>query len=257
MDDDSVLKEKPLRYAGQSLDEELDRISNDEAVAPFAGVAAAYAFCLGIWTGWFFGSWAHALFATVLLFPLTIWATLHVRKQMKLARNMRQGRDGERRVGQLLECLRADGYVIFHDVVADNFNVDHVVVGPSGIFAVETKTWGSSGSRKHKIEFNGREVRNLDSATPIWDKSPIDQASRQATYVAGLIERVTGTRDIVIPVVLFVDRYVSYTENTSKVSVEVLNPKMLQGRLRKMPSRLTSERIRQIELQLTAELTKQ
>ena len=28
---------------------------------------------------------------------------------------------------------------VYHDIQADQFNIDHVVVGPSGVFAVETK----------------------------------------------------------------------------------------------------------------------
>ena len=31
------------------------------------------------------------------------------------------------------------GAYVFHDVPADNFNIDHVVVSGQGIFAVETK----------------------------------------------------------------------------------------------------------------------
>jgi hypothetical protein len=53
----------------------------------------------------------------------------------------RKGRDGERKVGQALEALKADGWVVMHDVeVPYGGNIDHVVIGPRGAFAIETKS---------------------------------------------------------------------------------------------------------------------
>ena len=40
----------------------------------------------------------------------------------------------------MLEDLRAQGYAVFHDIPGDGFNVDHALIGPAGIFAIETKT---------------------------------------------------------------------------------------------------------------------
>ena len=42
-----------------------------------------------------------------------------------------------------------DGFAVFHDVPGDKaFNVDHVVIGPQGVFAVETKGRGKPASRE-------------------------------------------------------------------------------------------------------------
>lgn len=45
-------------------------------------------------------------------------------------------------IGSILEEL-PDDYCVFHDVHCDgvNGNLDHVVIGPTGMFAVETKNW--------------------------------------------------------------------------------------------------------------------
>lgn len=64
-------------------------------------------------------------------------------------RNYRLGFDGERYVAEKLTELSAQGYRVFHDFVFDmkpggeatKFNIDHVVVGTNGVFALETKTW--------------------------------------------------------------------------------------------------------------------
>jgi len=51
-----------------------------------------------------------------------------------------QGAEGEEVVGGILEGLVADGWQVIHDVSFGRGNIDHVVVGPGGIFTVETKS---------------------------------------------------------------------------------------------------------------------
>jgi len=51
-----------------------------------------------------------------------------------------RGREGERIVGQFLENARADAARVFHDLVGAGLNVNHVVVSPHGVFALETKS---------------------------------------------------------------------------------------------------------------------
>ncbi|HEU5063665.1 MAG TPA: nuclease-related domain-containing protein [Solirubrobacterales bacterium] len=51
-----------------------------------------------------------------------------------------QGAEGEEVVGRVLEELSADGWCVIHDVSFGRGNIDHVVVGPGGLFTVETKS---------------------------------------------------------------------------------------------------------------------
>lgn len=57
-----------------------------------------------------------------------------------------QGADGEARTGQALASL-SDSYIVFHDFnpvnsgVTAQWNVDHVVIGPNGMFVIETKNY--------------------------------------------------------------------------------------------------------------------
>jgi hypothetical protein len=51
-----------------------------------------------------------------------------------------QGAEGEEVVGKILEELAEDGWHVIHDVSFGRGNIDHVVVGPGGIFTVETKS---------------------------------------------------------------------------------------------------------------------
>jgi Nuclease-related domain len=52
---------------------------------------------------------------------------------------------GERKVGRVLDAMGSEGFVSIHDLqrrVADRrWNIDHIVLGPTGAFAIETKAW--------------------------------------------------------------------------------------------------------------------
>jgi hypothetical protein len=51
-----------------------------------------------------------------------------------------KGRNGEAVVGEALEQLRWERYIVLHDVpFAGQSNIDHLVSGPNGVYLVETK----------------------------------------------------------------------------------------------------------------------
>lgn len=68
-----------------------------------------------------------------------------------------KGLRGERAVGKALEDLPAS-FVVIHDLDVGRGNVDHVVIGPTGVFAIETKEWsGRFAARGGRLLHNGRE----------------------------------------------------------------------------------------------------
>jgi Nuclease-related domain len=62
------------------------------------------------------------------------------------ARSWQRGAHGERHTARLLDRLTRDGYVVFHDLAVPGSpaNVDHLVVGPSGVFVIDSKQWTGS-----------------------------------------------------------------------------------------------------------------
>lgn len=61
-------------------------------------------------------------------------------------RTYRMGAEGETRVTQVLTSELNDDYYLVNDVVYINDrgnkeNIDHVVLGPNGVFAIETKNY--------------------------------------------------------------------------------------------------------------------
>lgn len=95
--------------------------------------------------------------------------------------NYQLGFDGERFVGEELTRLFAEGFEIYHDLPFDGFNIDHVLVGPSGVFAVETKTRRKpvhgSGERAYRVEFDGLRLHWPMGA----DDHAIDQSQTMPT----------------------------------------------------------------------------
>jgi hypothetical protein len=53
--------------------------------------------------------------------------------------NWRRGAEGERRTARALRDLERDGWYVRHDVLAERGNRDHIVVGPGGVYLLDTK----------------------------------------------------------------------------------------------------------------------
>jgi Nuclease-related domain len=63
------------------------------------------------------------------------------------ARTWQRGAQGERHTAHLLDRLTRDGYTVFHDLAVPgntSANVDHLVIGPSGVFVIDSKQWTGS-----------------------------------------------------------------------------------------------------------------
>lgn len=67
------------------------------------------------------------------------------------------GAKAEQAVAEALESL-PDDYCVFHDLEFPGFNIDHVVLGPNGIFLVETKSQKGHITQEHDVLLrNGRK----------------------------------------------------------------------------------------------------
>jgi hypothetical protein len=62
------------------------------------------------------------------------------------ARAWQRGAHGERHTARLLDRLTRDGYVVLHDLAVPGSpaNLDHLVIGPSGVFVIDSKQWTGS-----------------------------------------------------------------------------------------------------------------
>jgi hypothetical protein len=123
---------------------------------------------------------------------------------------LRLGFDAEVAVGQELDQLMRDGAAVFHDMPADKFNIDHVVIAPQGVFAVETKGYTKpnrgGGAEDATVVYDGKTLA-LPERSGSW---AIEQSQRQARWLASWLTGATGEQTHVTPVVAmpgwFVDR---------------------------------------------------
>lgn len=138
--------------------------------------------------------------------------------------------------GELLQ-LQAKGYQVFHDIQADKFNIDHLAIGPNGVFAIETKgrhKRHADASDKAKVKgVKGHEVvfKSGKLEFPSWvEVEPIEQAQRQAKWVSQWLSKAAGIEVKAVPVLVFPGWYVS---RGSRVPFPILNHKQLASTLPK------------------------
>jgi hypothetical protein len=118
-----------------------------------------------------------------------------------------QGARGEESVGAVLDGLTGEGWLAIHDVSLGRGNVDHIAVGPGGIFTIETK------SHRGRI--------SVDRLDPRWLK--------QAYAEDKLIERITGME--VQALLVFSEVYPVGSVPAQRKGVTVLPARMLAGYL--------------------------
>jgi hypothetical protein len=96
----------------------------------------------------------------------------------------RRGAHGERRTARLLERLTRDGYVVFHDLAVPgntSANIDHLVIGPSGVFVTDSKQW------------TGSVHQGADGL--VWhNHHPLDRTLERVGWEAQQVSRALGTR---------------------------------------------------------------
>lgn len=140
-----------------------------------------------------------------------------------------RGASGEEHVGALLDELPREQWEVIHDATLGRGNVDHILLGPAGVFTIETK------SHPGPVR-----VGRVHGAT-------LGQAHAQRR----LIERVTGVD--VEPLIAYSRAWVDKPMARRK-GVRVLPAGMLKTYLLKLPQRLTDEQIEEAHERLAQAL---
>lgn len=114
-----------------------------------------------------------------------------------------KGARGEEKIAGILATL-PDAYHVFNDFTVGRSHIDHVVAGPGGVFAIETKFWNGTVT----IE-DGHIL--LDGQLP--NRQPLAQTIREATLVRNALVAV-GWNGLVTPVLAFAsDSFASHRAN--------------------------------------------
>ena len=210
----SPLTRNMLRQAGHSLrvqfeDRQFNIVSDIVMLMMVPSYALASLFLVAYFAGRHPPTWT-LIAALVGVAAFTVYQVRKLLLRSKQIDWLRLGLDAEMAVGQELDQLMREGAVVFHDFPAEKFNIDHVVIAPQGVFAVETKGFRKPnralGAADATVVLDGRGL-----AFPEWSSSkPIDQAQRQAHWFSNWLSGATGERVRATPVLAlpgwFVDR---------------------------------------------------
>lgn len=123
------------------------------------------------------------------------------RRHYKAREQAKDGLLAERMTGMQLNRLAAQGCVVMHDLPCEGFNIDHVVIAPRGVYAVETKSFrkpkGSTDDSHYKVRYDGTVLRFPDFI----EKDAVPQAERQAHWLRCTLRESLGDDIPVIPAV--------------------------------------------------------
>jgi hypothetical protein len=183
-----------------------------------------------------------ACLAITLVTTGAAWGRLRFRPSPE-AQAWRRGADGERHLARLLEPLAKQGWGVEHDlpVRGAKANVNHVVIGPPGIFAIDVRHYLGRLRLSHDgLLWHGRTfLLPTLSAT----RSKADR----------LQDRIAAPDIAVVPIIAVLGGMVPGGQVTS-MGVTVVPARRLPGLLRSLPPTLTTERAREIAAQMNRRL---
>lgn len=237
----SPIVDNPLRNPGQSLDEAIQKLMDEDGY-PLAAIIVLMFVLTGYeWWRWYAKVPYSPVVMTIFCVGITAYCVFKLYRLRKQIKRLKQARDGEKAVGQYLEALRESGYRVFHDVIGKNFNLDHVIIGPKGIFTIETKTFSKPVKGNATIHFDGTAI-SINGYKP--DRDPIAQALAQANWLSEFVKESTGHTHAVKPVVVFPGWFVCSGPDAKRNKVWVINPKGLPKFLEDASPQLSSEEIK-------------
>jgi hypothetical protein len=151
-----------LGEAGRYVSQEAEKKQQKMLVAGFAAMAVM-CWISGFLVGFLFHKnlwWVSLLinaFALAAILVLRWWVFRRIEDLTKQRKEFLRGASGEMLVGYKLADF-PDGFYVVNDLKTESGNLDHVVIGPTGVFALDAKSWRGivSADGKGEVLLNGR-----------------------------------------------------------------------------------------------------
>jgi hypothetical protein len=144
----------------------------------------------------------------------------------------RRGAVGERRTARRLAALERHGWAVLHDLAVprSQANIDHLVIGPGGVFVVDSK------------QYRGRLA--LDPSGGLWHgRFPLAPAVRAVSFEADQAAQVLTDPDVVVVPVMAVHGTQVPWGKVVMEGVPVVPARRLPSMLRQLPAVLGPERV--------------
>ena len=204
----SPLTRELLRGPGESLRHQITEIDDDVDLYLFMIFVLPFLMYSSYLSQIYFGGYKPGLIGVIIIIfvpaAIFIFWSFKLWKLLKQRNNLRLGLDCELAVGEELNQLMLEGCRVFHDFPVKEFNkefnIDHIVVSPKGVFAIETKGRAKPdknvGSAEATVVYNGQSLK-----FPSWiEKDPIEQARRNADWLSKWLGKAVGEAVQVYPV---------------------------------------------------------
>lgn len=243
---------KPIRQAGESIRNKLDEMwldmFADQLAVGFVLIMSIFVLWLGVIFDY---TVKQAAFFTLVGLIYFLWLCVQFRKRKRVYGHYKKGLLGERLVEEQLDEIRKAGFDVFHDFILKDENctenIDHIIVGPSGIFTLETKNWRAKGApQDDRITFDG-ETLKIGAHTQ--EEKVLKQPRRQAAKLQAILQPVTQDPLWVVPILCFWDRYVQLTR-FNPTGLQVLNQKGISSFILSREQKFTPETVRKISSKL-------
>ena len=163
---------------------------------------------------------------------------LRMRRLLRARLDYQLGMDGERQTAQALQPLLAEGYELFHDLeftdpTGKHFNIDHVLLGPAGVVAIETrarsKDAAGKGSQSTKVRYDGQKLIYPN----VTETHGLEQALANAKFLSRELTSHTGEPVFVRPAISLPGWFVDQLAKDGSPAVH--NPEMLRSWVAQLP----------------------
>ena len=161
-----------------------------------------------------------------------------MRRLLRARLDYQLGMDGERQTAQALQPLLAEGYELFHDLeftdpTGKHFNIDHVLLGPAGVVAIETrarsKDAAGKGSQSTKVRYDGQKLIYPN----VTETHGLEQALANAKFLSRELTSHTGEPVFVRPAISLPGWFVDQLAKDGSPAVH--NPEMLRSWVAQLP----------------------
>lgn len=197
-----------------------------------------------------------------------IVVAINYRKWMSSIERLHKGRAGEQAAAAVLAELGKDGYIIVHDVPLNALdpsqpegpNIDHLLIGPAGVFVVETKYVAKSrgDGKANEVTYDpnadGGKGRLLFNGLPK-DRCALEQVRRNCKTVDVFVRSKQPGFAVPVRPIVIVPGWMVRVPST--LDVAVMNPKQVFTFVRSLPVALQKQQIGNLYESLLPALTRE
>lgn len=198
---------------------------------------------MGIFTAWEWIRWfskvpPNPVGSSVIFGIVCLFVGIRITRNVRALRNYDLGLVGERCVAERLNELRANGYHIIHDIPCGRMNIDHVLVGPAGVFTIETKMARKELNMPCEITHTDKGV--FMNGKRGWCGKALWEVEKEVAYLQDILTKDGSRSPHIQPVVVYPGWFVK--DDCSR-KIWVLNDRYLVKKICSLPTVLSPENV--------------